>query len=835
MVNTRGKASCAEILTDIETLSLSSEEGMYTLSPLDSEEEEAYKYILALEEEANRIPRPDVTALPPVKIAIEHLSHTPHHTHCICQHSEQANPKNGNKRISGHEETALPEANGHTTTGDHQDEDTHHGSSTSVLSMEYDCGQNISAEPARPRDTTADTNECSNVQKTDREEDMSLKREDALPCPSDSQIEERLFPESDSTVDTVDSQGSSHSNGIRATDEVEDEDQTTGGMAPHQLDTGRVNAKIGGESELTPEAQGGSSIEVESLRGTVTAVHGRDTTSDTKEYSNAHVQTETEGEDIPSSITSDNVILDHAEVSHGGAIKAKYDLERDQPANSIESHSVDNSKCNDGRGDVDYELTPHMQVDILLEVESLRGTNMSKDTIRCTTEYPNTIHSNADEEDMSECVLDEGLCPDSESGFERQDLTLDVIDPDDISQNVVVEATDEVEKDQTVNLIESHPTTYKGSLNCNTEGDTELNPQTQGDDLPSEQADIGGMVMARDTMSETEEFPNEHTDEEEEVSVREDVSSSPLNSKVEESLFLDPDSGLEPHGSATDSLDPDVVSHYDTINAKHDTEYDQTANSNESHSRATVRFNGTAETHRDSSSEEEAITTCNANSDLCSEAHSYIEEAVSQRREHIVSSPSDSEVEESLSLDSDPADDVEGDQTTGQMSYQTDNGPLDDCRPTENTELSPQTQGVSSLEGEESLKQKDLCGKYSGHVPHTQIGLSVDREAETMREKDACDISCLDGQVLQREVVGRGGENQEEPDRWYERSLLPDEDTAQVNAHPTRERELSSASVDLWGALDAKELNLLLYLWLFTYCFFVIRHGICKYFTDVLK
>lgn len=52
LIATRGQAY-GRSSVDVETLSLSSEEGVYTLSALDSEEEEAYQYILALDEETS--------------------------------------------------------------------------------------------------------------------------------------------------------------------------------------------------------------------------------------------------------------------------------------------------------------------------------------------------------------------------------------------------------------------------------------------------------------------------------------------------------------------------------------------------------------------------------------------------------------------------------------------------------------------------------------------------------------------------------------------------------------------------------------------------------------
>ncbi|KAL2082351.1 hypothetical protein ACEWY4_022169 [Coilia grayii] len=267
VINTTGKA-CADILSDIETLSLSSEEGVYTLSPLDSEEEEAYSYILALDEEVNGNPRPDFQGLPVIS-GIEH-----HSTLCTCQYREQANSKN--EFITGHEQITLAEPNGDTALGKKQHENTNHDTSFLANSLENDYGQNISPELVKARDTTSDTKcvqgvECSNVD-THTKEEMSPRREDVPSGPSDSEMEESLSPDSDSglgphdpTEDSLDPEDLSHSNVCKAKDDVDDH-KTAVWMESHQIDNGRFNDKTDGDSKLTRQTQEDSSLEEEAVR-----------------------------------------------------------------------------------------------------------------------------------------------------------------------------------------------------------------------------------------------------------------------------------------------------------------------------------------------------------------------------------------------------------------------------------------------------------------------------------------------------------------------------------------------------------------------------------------
>ncbi|KAG5277081.1 hypothetical protein AALO_G00113340 [Alosa alosa] len=142
-------------------------------------------------------------------------------------------------------------------------------------------------------------------------------------------------------------------------------------------------------------------------------------------------------------------------------------------------------------------------------------------------------------------------------------------------------------------------------------------------------------------------------------------------------------------------------------------------------------------------------------------------------------------------------------------------------------------------------------------------------EVEVVREKEMCDTQGVSGQLLEREPrmdhrvervddlergprmdhrvervddLERGPrmdhrvERVDDLDDRDECHLLSNEDITELNTDSTREGVLFSGTVVTYCDVDAEEFHLLKWLWILTYCLFIIPQlDICQYLNDLLK
>lgn len=136
---TRGQAYGSSSV-DVETLSLSSEEGVYMLSALDSEEEEAYQYILALDEETSETQRPNFLEFQTVITADEHYPVVN-----VCQCREETGSKNRHSCTFGFQQMA-PVMLSEVALDENLHSNANHNGFVSVPLMDKICGQKVSSE-----------------------------------------------------------------------------------------------------------------------------------------------------------------------------------------------------------------------------------------------------------------------------------------------------------------------------------------------------------------------------------------------------------------------------------------------------------------------------------------------------------------------------------------------------------------------------------------------------------------------------------------------------------------------------------------------------------------
>lgn len=197
-----GRQACA---VDIRTLSLSSEEGVYTLPALDSEEEEAYRYILALDEEANEDCRPDSG----FQLVMNVNEHDPTLCICPCREVREVRSKNENEGNFGNEQTLIEPKN-EAALGENQRVHADHDGFFPRLPVEGISGHNICHEllTAGQKTTGADRVEYSTEESSGAAE-ASQRREDVPSSKVDGDIKVNLSEE----LESLD-----HNNGIVPSD-----------------------------------------------------------------------------------------------------------------------------------------------------------------------------------------------------------------------------------------------------------------------------------------------------------------------------------------------------------------------------------------------------------------------------------------------------------------------------------------------------------------------------------------------------------------------------------------------------------------------------------------
>ncbi|XP_048106736.1 uncharacterized protein clmnb [Alosa alosa] len=245
---TRGQA-CAELSVDVEMLSLSSEEGVYMLSALDSDEEEAFQYILALDEEGNDHPRPD-SGFQPVIVLNEH-----HSMLSISQCREEVVSKNRNGCISGFEQIALAES---IAVGENQHACNDHNGYVSTLPVEDVCGQIVPFELITSGENNSGTDRAG-CAKENRHSAVktSHQREDPPSRKANSEIKERFCAKlephdpSDDTLSTEDL----HHNDVTNGKHIVEDDQHVEWAESHQMDSCTLCHNIKRDTDQTSQIQ----------------------------------------------------------------------------------------------------------------------------------------------------------------------------------------------------------------------------------------------------------------------------------------------------------------------------------------------------------------------------------------------------------------------------------------------------------------------------------------------------------------------------------------------------------------------------------------------------